>query len=153
MKRKGPKSLIFYTKSKFITKLTTDDNQKMGLTVLSNFPFQTRLDTFRVVWPQTLISLFKWDSCPIYLRKTIYLLRGIIWMMLTTHHSFLDWWVHFAKYKRAPLSRSSFKSLGALPKITSLFIILMKLTPIQDSDYSLLKRQEYIIQGPSREIH
>lgn len=124
MKRKGPKSLIFYTKSKFITKLTTDDNQKMGLTVLSNFPFQTRLDTVRVVWPQTLISLFKWDSCPIYLRRTIYLLLGIIWMMLTTHHSFLDWWVHFEKYKRALLSRSSFKSLGALPKITSLFITL-----------------------------
>ena len=102
---------------------------------------------------QTLISLFKWDSCPIYLRRTIYLLLGIIWMMLTKHHSFLDWWVHFEKYKRALLSRSSFKNLGALPKITSLFIILMKLTPIQDSDYSLLKRQEYIIQGPSREIH
>lgn len=135
MKRKGPKSLIFYTKSKFITKLTTDDNQKMGLTVLSNFPFQLRSDTFRVVWPQTLISLFKWDSCPIYLRKTICLLLGVIWMMmLTTYHSFPDWWVHFEKYKRALLSHFPLKSLGALPKITSLFIILMKLTPIQDSD-------------------
>lgn len=106
----------------------------MGLTVLSNFPFQMRSDTVRVVRPQTLISLFKWDSCPIYLRKTIYLLLGIIWMMLTTHHSLLDWWVHFQKYKRALLSHFSLKSLGALPKITSFFIILMKLTPIQDSD-------------------
>ena len=106
----------------------------MGLTVLSNFPFQTRSDTVRVVRPQTLISLFKWDSCPIYLRKTIYLLLGIIWMMLTTHHSLLDWWVHFQKYKRALLSHFSLKSLGALLKITSFFIILMKLKPIQDSD-------------------
>lgn len=31
---KDPESLIFYNKSKFITKLITDDNQKMGLTVL-----------------------------------------------------------------------------------------------------------------------
>lgn len=88
-----------------------------------------------------VIPLDKWDPCPTYSRNKIHLLLGITQMTPTTHCSFLDWWIHLRKkYERTllfslksvlglTLLSFSFKSLEASPKITSLFLALMKLTP------------------------